>query len=932
MRKRSKKEANIGDLRRTVRRGLLALLAVALLAGVPAPSFGRALETSQSPSERAGAPQGEAQSGMLEPDGPDGSGCDAGEVANAPETKPETGGPEGAGTTAGTEEEAALPAASKAIEGGAPAAEPLDADGQERASSLATTFQELSSAVASPEIDTVVLGGDIVMTGPIPIPASKPALTIDGQGRYTLEQQGATTFTSSATTSPVYTLRNMTIIGRTYYGVVSCTATSGAPTIVLDNVDYTGPQLVYNRYGNVSFVGENNVVIKSNGYNSNAAEEIGEVHGVSVHGTLTVESTTVGNAFFWMFGAGTEKPYLTIENGAQASFKTSANTGRGFFWVEGTTYNVVLNVDDDASLLVDITGHNPLSTAEDHRVDSMRIGKNATAVFNFAGGIALSNELVVEEGAVLRMNYLNKPGTNGSAYAYPLFRFLSPAGGDPVVQIDRAKAVVFAVQPSNRPIFGLAQANSLRFATTDFNCWPTYAAAAAQEKPARMWSSEDPDGLFATLDLAAGQDVLKSTTSNHDGLAAEFDPKNARVIQVGTEPLFLAPDRQWTHSVAATGSTEPAARVYIDYAGNDGSERSFSGTSDDAGRYSVAIDNAAVDSRTALEVTSVHDFIALKKKVAVLEAGNPSADPVLQIVRQGDPFPADAWALVKNADAGDEGPLQAVIAEAPGTDVVGPAVAKVVLTNATGKSTLVRVPVFVTDESTVVDAERGIALRAEDFSFRMSEFPRDDAARFVLDRSRAQAWDVLTGEDLSAEIVLPDDPLAEAAGTQTVMLSARDVERAIAVTIVDEAQWVDVRIPTKMLFGTLDVYGSGKIVSPLYEIENGSDLPVNVSLAGFNVVEGDGINLMSGPEAATGGNDLKLDLDVDGTTVLEYLRPFAAESPSGGWRTTLAPSARSRLAFSGTYFGTFSPEAVSRPSYSLVWSFVPVFEGEAHDR
>ncbi len=904
------------------------LLAVVLAAGTCAPSFERAFASSQAPAESAGMPQGEARDDAADRDELD----DAGELSHEPEAEPEAAEPERGGADAAAAEEPAPPAAPNDVEDGGASAEPLDAAEEGRASSLVTTFQELSAAVAAPDVDAIVLGGDIVMTGHITIPAAKTALTIDGQGRYALEQQGATTLISSSTARPVYTLRNMTIVGRTYYGVVWCTAASGAPTIVLDNVDYTGPQLVYNRYGNVSFVGENNVLVKSNGSNSNTAEEIGEVHGVSVLGKLTVESTSVGSAFFWMFGAGSEKPFLTIASGAQASFKTSANTGRGFFWIEGTTYNVVLNVEDGASLLVDITGYNPLSTAEDHRVDSMRIGRNATAVFNFAGGIALSNELVVEEGAILRMNYLNKPGTNGSAYAYPLFRFLSPAGGDPVVQIDRAKAVVFAVQPSNRPIFGLAQANSLRFATTDFNYWPTYASAAAQEKPARMWSSEDPDGLLATLDLAAGQDVLKSIASNDDGLAAEFDPKGARVIQVGTEPLLLAPERQWVHSAAATGSTEPAARVYVDYAGNDGSERSFSGTSDDAGRYSVAIDNTAVDSRTALEVTAVHDFVALKRKVAVLEAESPSADPVLQIVRQGDPFPMDAWALIENADAGDEGPLQAVIAEAPGTDVVGPAVAKVALTNATGKGALVTVPVFVTDESTVVDAARRVALRAEDFSFRMGEFPRDDAARFVLDRSRAQAWDVLTGEDLSPEIALPDDPLAEAAGTQTVTLSARGVERAIAVTIVDEAQWVDVRIPTKMLFGTLDVYEGGKIVSPLYEIENGSSLPLSVSLAGFDVAEGDGVNLMSGLEAASGGNDLKLDLSVDGATALEYLHPFAAESPSAGWRATLAPSARSRLAFSGTYLGAFSPGVVHRPSYSLVWSFAPVFEGETYDR
>lgn len=912
-----------------MRQGLLALLAAVLLAGTSAPSFERALADAQTASESA-ASQDEVRSDAAEEDGLDGG--EASGASDGSEKESGSDAPVGGEADEESEEGPASPSVSLDAEAEASTASPVDAPGDERASSLVTTFQELYSAVAAQDVDTIVLGGDIVMTGHIPIPAAKTELTIDGQGLYTLEQQGATTFTSSSTASPVYTLRNMAIVGRTYYGVCWCTAASGAPTIVLDNVSYTGPQLIYNRYGNVSFVGENNVLVKSNGSNSNTAEEIGEVHGVSVHGKLTVESTSVGRAFFWMFGAGTEKPYLTIASGAQASFKTSVNTGLGFFWIEGTTYNVVLGVEDNASLLVDITGYNPLSTAEDHRVDSMRIGKNATAVFNFAGGIALSNELVVEEGAVLRMNYLNKPGTSGSAYAYPLFRFLSPAGGAPVVQVDRAKAVVFAVQPSNRPIFGLAQANSLQFATTDFNYWPTCAAAAAQEKPARMWSSEDTNGLLATLDLAAGQDVLKSIVSNNGDLAAGFDPKNARVIQVGTEPMLLAPERQWVHSAAATGSTEPAAQVYVDYAGTDGSAQSFSGASDGAGRYSVAIDNTVVDSRTKLEVTAVHDFIALKKRSAILEAGDPSADPVLQIVRRGDPFPTDAWALVANADAGDEGPLQAAIAEAPGTDVVGPAVAKVVLTNATGKSAVVTVPVFVTDESTVVDAERGVALRAEDFSFRKSEFPRDDAGKFVLDRSRAQAWDLMTGEDLSSEIVPPDDPLTEALEVQTVALTAKGVERVVTVTILDEAQWVDVRIPTKMLFGTLDVYGDGRIVSPVYEMENGSDLPVDMSLAGFEVLESDGINLMNGPEGATGGNDLKLDLDLDGTTALEYLHPFALENPSDGLRVTLAPSARRHLAFSGTYLGAFSPGVVHRPSYSLVWSFAPVFEGETYAR
>lgn len=931
----------MGNLRTHMLRCFFALLAAVLLAGVCASPFGLAFASSSDLSEygiepsggRQDAAYGQAEAGDAEgekdaaSDEPEASFEDRSESAGASD------GLEAADDGLGAVGNA--PVDAFALEGGEEdgSADGLLSDGDEtRASALVTTFQELSAAVTSQDVDTVVLGGDIAMTGLIAIPATKKELTIDGQGRFTLEQLGTTTLTSAATISPVYTLKNMTIVGRTYYGVVWCTASTGAPSIVLENVSYTGPQLIYNRYGTVSFVGTNNVLIKSNGSNSNTAEEIGEVHGVAVEGALTVESTSVGSAFFWMFGARSEKPFLTIKSGAEAVFRTTANTGRGFFWVEGTTYNVVLDVEDNASLLIDITGYNPLSTAEDHRIDSMHIGKNATAVFNFSGGIALSNALVVDQGAVLRMNYLNKPGTSGSAYAYPLFRFLKAAGGDPVIRIDRAKAVVFAVEPSNRPIFGLAQANSLQFTTTDFNYWPTYAAAAAQEKPARMWSSENSNELLATLDLAAGQDVLKSISSNNENFAAEFDPKAARVIQVGTEPMLLAPDKQWSHLSVATGATEPDARVYVDYGGDDGSEQGFSGQSDEAGRYSVAIDDMAIDLPATLKVTSVHDFIALKKPSDVLEAGAPTADPVLQVVEQGDSFPTDAWSLIANADAGDEGPLQAVLAEVPDTGIVGPTAAKVALTNATGGSSVVTVPVFVTDANTVVDIERNIALRAEDFSFPKSEFPENDVRGFVLNRSHARAWDLLSGEDVSSSIIVADDPLANMAGTQAVALSAKGIERVIAVTIIDEAQWVNIRIPTNMLFGTLDVYEDGKIVSPIYDMENGSDIPVEVSLAGFDVVESDGIDLMSGPEAISGGNDLKLGLDVDGRTAVEYLHPLVGTDPSNGFRMTIAPSSRSTLAFSGTYRGAFLPGVVHRPMYFLVWSFAPVFEGGTNDR
>lgn len=549
------------------------------------------------------------------------------------------------------------------------------------------TFAEFSAAVTATDVDTIVMNANITMTTSVAIPASKRSLTIDGQGLYTLEQAGAFTLTSTSTISPTYTFKNMTIFGRNYYGIAYSSAVNGAPAIVLDNVTYSGPQLIYNRYGTVSFTGTNNITIQTNGANSNVAQEVAEVHGVAIDGNLNLTSTSVGSSFFWMFGAGGQKPFLTVKNGASASFSTSVNmTARGFFWVEGTTYNVVLTVEDKASLLIDITGYNPLSTDESSRIDSIYIGKKANATFNFAGGIVLSNSLIVEEGATLILNYLNKPGTSVSAYAYPLFRFLYSGGSSPVMQLNNPQQVVFAVEPTNRPIFGFAAANQIKIQTQKFDLWSMYDDWSNDGEAHMSWGDADTEALDITLNFAVGQDTLTSSNSNSEEFNAHFNPKNARVLQM---------------------------------------------------------------------------------------TGTPGG-------------------------------------------------------------------------------------------------------------------------------LIPDD------------------------------SWINVRIPTTMLFGTIDSYGTGEIISPTYEIENYSEHPVEITLAEVGIIDPDTINLLSSADERSSGNDLKLDLDLDGSTTVEYLHPSTVAASSGIDLLTLAPLTKTPLSLSGTYYGEFAPDRVYRPQYSLVWSFTPTIEGGSY--
>ena len=622
-----------------------------------------------------------------------------------------------------------------------------------------TTFTEFSTAVTTSDVDTIMLGANIGMTTSVAIPTSKQSLIIDGQGLYTLEQIGRYTLTTTSNTSATYTLKNMTIIGRSFYGVVQCAQVGGAPTVVLENISYIGPQIIYNRAGNVEFTGTTDITITKNDTISNDAQEVAEAHGVSINGNFNLEFTSTGSSFFWMLARGSEKPFFIIEEDAEATFHTSNNMGtRGFFWIEGITYNLVFEVKDRASLFLDISGYNSFGTDNSHRLDSFTVGANANVKFNFAGGIVVSDTVTVEEDATMHLNYLSNPTTGTASYDYPLFRFQRSTDTTPLLNFNNPKAVVLAIQPQGKGFFDLANTNSVHFQTTDFNYWETYDAAASQQKPHSMWSSDAKGNLGVTFNLGTQRDNLISLDATDAELAANFTPTNAQVIQIGTDPFQLEPDTQWTTLSETSGITPYGAKVYADYTDTTGATHSYSGYSANNNHYSIPIDNTSIDNTTTITLTSVIDFVAVHSGVAVS----------------------------------------------------------------------------------------------------------------------------------------------------------------------DSTQLIQIRIPITMLFGTLEEYGTGTIISPQYEIENQSKYPVDVTLAEFNVIDDDGISLLSSENDSITNTSLNLSLNLDGTTVVDYLHPRIGNDVPPIHLTEIESSAKRKMTLSGTYYGVFSPNTIYQPTYSLVWSFAPV--------
>ena len=168
---------------------------------------------------------------------------------------------------------------------------------------VVNNYNELAAAITDDnDYTTIYLNADIEITGRINFPPNKTNLTINGtytneQGvttRHTLTDMNSASITNSiyiasATSEINVTLCNVDIVGKNYYGIVAVEAVSSTKSVTLIhiNVNYTGPQISYNRQGTVRYIDSNITIKTSSGYAS-PSNELAEVNRVEVGGKTTI--------------------------------------------------------------------------------------------------------------------------------------------------------------------------------------------------------------------------------------------------------------------------------------------------------------------------------------------------------------------------------------------------------------------------------------------------------------------------------------------------------------------------------------------------------------------------------------------------------------------------------------------------------------------
>lgn len=208
-----------------------------------------------------------------------------------------------------------------------------------------STSAELKSALANTSVEEIIFSNDIAATEAMKIAAKRTStqLTIDGNGFQFTERYVSTYNTTygihliDATNIDTITVQNMKIKGQNGYGTIY---TSKGINQVFKNVEYNGPQMIYNDYGSVRL---EDCKIDIGKYNNSYISEVAEVNTVTLAGNVDITKQPGDtDEIFWLKSTGAG---ITVEDGAVINVTNNCNTVKsGFVYASAGYY---FNIGND---------------------------------------------------------------------------------------------------------------------------------------------------------------------------------------------------------------------------------------------------------------------------------------------------------------------------------------------------------------------------------------------------------------------------------------------------------------------------------------------------------------------------------------------------------------------------------------------------------
>lgn len=484
------------------------------------------------------------------------------------------------------------------------------------ATTYVATFAELKTAIEDANSTDIKVTSNITFTSGIKVNIAKSELVIDFGG-FTITDYNSSSFTdtiyiASTTNTIAVTAKNATWIGRNYYGVIGVYDGNSNSTITLENINYTGPQFVYNKYG--STIIKDCTVLLDKGSSSTSPQEFCEANRLKISGNVTVTSNTTGTAVIWFTGAGAS---LTIEQNSKFDI-TALST-----YLLYTDVSPVITFKQGSSTTITTkSGLFYAASSSSHIASSFTLEENASFIAykttsNSVPMFKCISNLTIGKNATFR---LYNQSTSTTALVY--------FGQVANIKIDAPKSVVLYNNGGNIFNFQTGSASSPNTITINaemMNLWNTATTPLANagiiaDLPTTQFHKADYSSNFnATITLSNSQvlSVENDLTTADVGYPMTVSSLNllaSKVISLGAISLAVNNITDISNSIA--GLTENNANLKATF-----NETTLSGVASSTGEFDIPVDQQ-IEVGTTVGLTSNTPF--LTKTISLISEGSVS--------------------------------------------------------------------------------------------------------------------------------------------------------------------------------------------------------------------------------------------------------------------------------------------------------------------
>lgn len=475
-------------------------------------------------------------------------------------------------------------------------------DGEVFMATNVSSFDELKTAIEDSATTEIIVENDLTFSGGATVNTSKGSLTIDFGGHKVEDMQSSslsnTIHIPSNAPTFLLTLKNAEWSGRNFYGVVGVYDGNTNVSLVLDEINYKGPQFVYNKNGATKIV--DCVCVLDKNETATDPQELGEVNRLTISGNVVVNSNATTNSVLWFSGASAS---LTVE--ADAYFEVNALSTYLFHTDSSPALAFGKN---SKTFIITKSGLFFGAGRDSHIASSFLLDEGATfsATRNESNAVPMLkcvSNFTVKSGATLNL-FSPKAGTSALLYF----------GQAANMTISSPNNVVFYNNSANIFSFeegSVAAPNIIIFTSELMHLWdtattPVESAGGIDDVPtSSLHKAGYSQEMTATIE--ADKTKILSIDSNlvegDEGypLSTSFALLSSKVISMGALPLTLSRIDDWRLEVS--GVTAAYSNVRMNVLGATQNARALGN-----GAFSFTLSDA-LEIGTQVDIMSNKNFL-----------------------------------------------------------------------------------------------------------------------------------------------------------------------------------------------------------------------------------------------------------------------------------------------------------------------------------